>query len=316
MINNEYMDGSVCIDMDAVLNEYNSFMESCDNEMDFMLMDFNIMREKVMLESEIMGTVPEDLMIAYESEKKNIFTMIGEMIIKIYNKIVEIIEDAIDKIKELSFKRKPDIQKIQVYMKKNPKIADEVWNAYKAGALDIKDAKDLKEIDAAYDEILKLAKQQDIKPGTLRDTWEKTKKKLKNLDKPIGVAVATIGLAKAIKIFPSECAKATEEYNKHKTKVRKEKAELHERLKNQGVIDDSTGVFRTLLQIWREKNGMYMEKFGECKSCLDRMGDWFAKIADKYLDKNKTAAKRLHGNLDAENSDGKVGPTQTSLDID
>lgn len=317
MINEEYVNDSVCTEMDFI-KDYNAFMESCDIEIDNMFADFNMLHEKVMLESEIMGTVPEDMMMVYEDGKKNIFTVIGETVIKIYNKIVELIDTAIDKIKSISFKKKTDIQKIQVYMKKNPSLANEAFDAFKSGALEVGDAKNLKEIDDAFDEILKLAKQQDVKPGTLKDKWEKAKKKFENADKSaiaktVGVAGSVITLALAVKTFNSKCADATDNYNSHKAKVRKEKAEIYDRLKDAKVIKDDTGKWRTLLQIWREKNGLYNALNGKNLSLIDKMANGFTTILDR-LDKNNNAGKRLHENLKEEAK--KLGPKQYTLDID
>lgn len=316
MINNEYMDGSVGIDMDVVLNEYNSFMESCDNEISNMFADFNMMHEKVMLESEIMDTVPEDMMIVYESEKKNIFTKIGEMIVTLFKKIKELIDKGIEKLKELSFKNKTIMQKAEVFAKKHPEFKNEILESIKSGALDLNDMKSLKELEAAYDEIIKLSKKKDIDPKTLRGKWEKLKEKFDSdsISKKADATNKVITVGVALAFFIPNILKAVNEMNDLKKKTKDQEVYALETLRelqrtepsvktadggsNTKIDLDNIGKAQLILQMSRIMNGKITQVMGNTTSIFSKLADVIAQKTDKFLDRGGKKATEYIRNLD------------------
>ena len=105
-----------------------------------------------------MGYAPESMMVVYEAGKKNIFTKIGEMVIALYKKFVETIDNIIDKIKTNIFNKKSDLQKLDILMKKHPELKKEeektLQEALKDGIFDLRDIESLKKLDESFDEIL------------------------------------------------------------------------------------------------------------------------------------------------------------------
>ena len=262
MINIDYVNGSISLETEAMFKPFNTFMESCKNDIDTMFIEFSILEEKVTLESYIMGSVPEKMSVVYESEKKNIFAKIGEMIIAIYNKFVEFVDDIVDKIKTHSFQKKSDLQKLDILLKNHPDLKNEAIIAFNEGALDLSDVKSLKDLDATFDEILKMARQKNVDPASLRGKWEKAKKKFENIDKhPVVKAVSTastvLSAALVLKTFSAKCAQATNDAQTAKTELRKKRDAAIENLKKAGVIDENTGAIRATIEIWKELNTIH-----------------------------------------------------------
>ena len=299
MINIDYVNGSIDLETTNIFKPYESFMESCKNDINKMFADFDMMSERVALESAIMDTIPESMMMVYESEKKNIFAKIGEMVVAIYNKFVEVIDKIIDAIKNHSFKKKSDLQKLDILLKKHPDLKDQVIVAFDSGALNLSDARSLKELDSTFEEILKLAKKKDIDPASLKGKWEKAKEKIgKAASTTVKVAAGVttvLTAAKVLKSFKSDCAKATNIAQEEKQKRAEQKAEILSRLKDEGVVNDNTGVWRTMLEIWREMNNIHSKTQKDNFGIISKISNGITSFLDKF-DKDSALSKRYHDN--------------------
>ena len=297
MINIDYVNGSICLETENIFRPYEAFMESCKTDINMMFADFDIMEEKIALESEIMGSAPESIMMVYESEKKNIFTKIGEMIITLCQKFVEMIESVIEKFKSLAFGKKSDLQKLGILLKKYPELQGEVIGAFKKGALELSDVKSLKEIDSAFDEVLKMAKKKDVDPNTLRGKWEKAKEKFEKDEKSWGVvkvAAATTSVITAIvalKTLPSKIAESSDKLKESKKKRMEQKAAALEAIEKAKAdiagpdVNTNTGAWRLLLDIQRYRDGKYAELIKREGANMSTMFNWVASFLDKHASK-------------------------------
>ena len=307
MMINEFVSGSVSIDMDAALNEYNSFMESCDNEIDTMFTEFNMMHEKVMLESEIMDSVPEDMMMVYEAEKSNIFTKIGEKIIDIFKKIIELIDKGIDKLKDLSFKHKSELQKAEIIAKKYPNFKNQILKSAEAGDLDLKDINSLKDLEKVYDEIVKLSKQKDADPKSLKAKWdnakEKFKKDIESKAKTADSVNKFLTAGVAIAFFIPNLIKTKKAFDDMRKSTKDEEAELLNTLKSRKkvdgnlVIDDTVGILELRLQMLREKHGATSKIIGSTTSKLSNIMTELARAADRVVDNGGSRAEEYIDNM-------------------
>ena len=303
MISLEYVNGSYTRETDALCKPFELFLETSKREMDQMFAEFSIVEEKVLLESAIMGTVQEPVMMVYEEGKKNIFTKIGEAIVSIYKKLVEFIDTAIDKIKTYAFDKKSDIQKLEVLIKKHPDLKNEAIGAFNSGALDLQDVKSLKDLDSTFEEILKMAKKKDVDPNTLRGKWEKAKEKFEKDEKSwkvVKVAAATttiISAAVAIKTLPALLVKHKNEYAKNKEDLKTREAETLAILKEKGTVNEDTGLTRLLLEITREHAGKHMDVRKGNLSLIEKMFNGITNLIDKF-DKDGNAAKRYVADLE------------------
>lgn len=310
MINLEYVNGSISLETDSVIRPFESFMESCKTEIDNMFVDFDVLSERVALESAIMDTVPDDMMMVYESEKSNIFAKIGEIIIAIYEKIVKLIDDVIDKIKSISLKKKTDSQKLDLLIKKHPDLKNEAIAAFNSGALEMKDINSLKELEETFDEVIKMSRKAEADPKSIKAKWEKAKEKFEKSEKTWKVVAAVAGAATAIvtagvaiKTLAPKCAEATNKLNDERRKAKEEEAEALasiKRLKDHRtddgskVVNDNMSRFHVELQIRREMNQKRSAVIGNRLTLIERISDGIAKLVDKI---DKDGGKRLIDDL-------------------
>lgn len=153
-----------------------TFLESCDS---------------FFIESDIMGEdMSEDKVLAFEAANENIFAKIGNSIIEITKKFIEFVNGIIDKLKNLSFNRKKDFEKVELLCKEHPEYKEKIMKAFEDGDLTIANVKSFNDLEDAFDELCKMAKKKDIKPGSLEDKWEKAKSKFEKADKMTIVKVA------------------------------------------------------------------------------------------------------------------------------
>ena len=304
MINIDFVNDSINLKTEEIFRPFNHFMESCKKDINTMIFDFSMVEEKVTLESAIMGSVPETMMMVYESEKKNIFTKIGEMVVAIYNKFVEMIDKVIDTIKTYSFKKKTDLQKLDILLKKHPELKNEAIAAFNEGALDLSDVRSLKELDSTFDEILKMAKKKDIDPDSIKGKWEKAKKKFEEdaekwekVGKVAAATTAVITAVVAVKTLSSKFAKADNELREEKQKSKEAKAEILAELEKESLVDSSTGKWTLILQIWREWNNNHSKVIRARQDNILSLADKVAAFVDKY-DKNAKDGGDLRTNLE------------------
>ena len=305
MINIEYLNGSSTLEADLIYKPFESFMESSKTDINNLCSNFNMLQERVMLESSIMGSIPENMQMVYESEKKNFFERVGEMVVAIYKKFVEFIDKIIDKIKTYSFSKKSDLQKLETLLKHHPDLKDEAIVAFQEGALDFSDVRSLKELDSTFDEILKMARKKDIDPKTLRGKWEKAKEKFEKIDQSTVVKVAkatsvVIGAAVAIKTLPAVLANHKNRCDKDKQEARERQANVLDTLKHiqnedgENVVTEDTGIGTLIVQMNRELNGYHGAVQGKNLSTVSKFVNAIAKFVDKF---DNGAGKRLYDDL-------------------
>lgn len=114
-------------------------------------------------------------------KKTNFVDKIGDAVINIAKKAVAFINNIITKIQETMFAKKSDMQKVSALCKQNPGLADDINKAFASGDLKVADLKNVKELENAYNECIKLAKQENVDPNTIRGKWLNARKKFGNL---------------------------------------------------------------------------------------------------------------------------------------
>ncbi len=130
-------------------------------------------------------------------KKTNFVDKIGKAIISIFQKAISFVNNIITKIQESLFASKSDMQKVSALCKQNPGLADDINKAFASGDLKVADLKNLKELEAAYDECIRLAKQENVDPNTIKGKWLAAKKKFGNLSESDIVKGVTVGIGVA-----------------------------------------------------------------------------------------------------------------------
>lgn len=326
MISIGYVNNTLTPMTDMLFREYVAEMNVINSDIDFICYDMTMFEERVNIEQEITGSVNDTLMLEYEEKKKNFFQKIGEAIITIFEKVRAAIQSAIDKVKEIAFGSKSDLQKLDTLIKKHPELKDEVVCAFNSGALDMKDIKSLKELDTAFEEVMRMSKEKDIDPSTLKGKWEKAKKKFQEDEKTWNVSkianvTKTVLTAGTVALTFGGVLKKNKDYlvESH-MKNKALEAELEKRLRDEGAIkatDPSTGKGGTgkwtaLLQINRELNGYHDAARMKNLSLLERMQNGVAKILDKFTSKEQT--EKLFNDYDTERKINDAKKTQENDD--
>lgn len=221
-----------------------------------------------LFESSVLGIEDKDKELYLEAEKENAFAKIGKAIIDLFNKFKEMAGNIVKKISEISFKSKSDLNKLDKLIKAHPEFKDDVICAFKNGELNISDAKSIREMEAAYDELIKLSKKKDVDPKTLRGKFEAMKKKFDNIDKGTAIKVAgaattVITAGTAIFVFKNhilDAKKRTSEYIEASKKSAEDTAKAIEELRRV-YGDEYVGDGLTKSQIIHNANAWRMRKF-------------------------------------------------------
>ena len=286
----DFINGSTCYETRLLFRPYEEYFESCLDDINRKIFDFRISEEKYMLESSIMGESNDR--IFYEAEKKSVFEKIGQAVMSIFKTFAELMDKIIDKVKSIGMKNKTDIQKLEILIKKNPSLKDEAIAAFDKGYLELGDIRSLKELDAAFDEILKMTKNKETDPKTIKAKWEKAKANFEKDEKSwkvVKVATATtavLSAALAIKTFKPKCLKAEQDAQDSKKAMSERKAAIYKALQEENVINDDTGKWQATLTIWRELNSKHAAARKENLTRLEKVANAIASFLDKHSSQN------------------------------
>lgn len=269
----------------------NKMMVEMTEEIDMMISSYLKIHDQYTTESEIMGELDEDKSVYLEAEKTNIFDKIGNAVISIAKKIQNIIKKIIDAFKNIGFKNKSNEEKIQALLDKKKKedpenykdIKNEVIAKFNSGELNPVDMKTLKEMNDVYDEIVKLSKQKDVKPDSIRAKFDAMKKKFDNIDKPVKTISSIITVAIAMVTFKSkvlDARKNTIEYEK----------KLSE--KNEATI-------KAIKELQQYENGEYASDSLSKAQILKNANFWINNQYEKLISKEQGTIDKLDKGITA-----------------
>ena len=335
MISIGYVNNTLTPMTDMLFREYSDEINDIYDNTNNICYEMSLLEERVNIEQEITGSVDDTIVLEYEEKKKNFFQKIGEAIITIFKKVHAAIQSAIDKIKEIAFGSKSDLQKLDTLIKKHPELKNEAICAFNSGALDMKDIKSLKELDAAFEEIIRMSKEKDIDPNTLKGKWEKAKKKFNEDEKTwkivkVGAAATTVITAiKAVATFNGILRKNRDELQESNAKNKELEAEIEKTLtaggflykkdKDGNTIKDKNGsevrvgYHTAMLQILRERNGFHDAARMKNLTLIEHMQNGIAKFLDKFTPKSK--ADRLYSDYSTERKINDAKKEQEIKDI-
>lgn len=260
-------------------------------------------------ESAINGEDSEKVLML-ESEGKNIFAKIGDKIIKLWETVISFISSCIDKIKDKIFESKSDLDKLEIMCKKHPSLKEEIINAYNDNKLNVSSMKSLAELEKTYDEIVKMSKNAEVKPGSMQDKWNKAVKAFEKAEKSgpfviAGTIVSGMSLYKAISSFKGDCLKIKNNLNDYKKKANEHKDDMYkiiEEMKGiEGVeyVNDKMGRLQVLYRANKYMSGEYSAAAGKSAKSVDKITDTFYSILDKFEGKKKR--KQFHSDVKTGN---------------
>ena len=111
--------------------------------------DYESHLEEYKFESSINGEIDEEEITALEAEGDNVFKKIGNGVMNLIKKLIDMIQKFIDKIRNSGFANKSDMDKIEVMCKKHPELKEQIIaNASSFDFSQIRNIADMEEIIA------------------------------------------------------------------------------------------------------------------------------------------------------------------------
>lgn len=298
MISREYVSGNSSM-MDVDCNRFSAFLEKAGRDIDAIVGAVAMESYRDSFLGDLMLEAKPNAQPAQQaaSAKKGFFARIGEKVVEMYEKFCAFMDRLITNIKSIGFSKKSDVQKLEILIRQHPELKDRAIAAVDSGALELKDISNLKELNAAFDEIMKM----DADPDTLKGKWQKAKRKFENADKSALVkgaaAVTTVVTAVvAVRTLSSKLAKSDKEYKDIQKNVRAQKdriyAELNSHQNTDSPVTDKTGPWTTRLAIWRELQGISAAAATKNATALESIGNGIAKFLDAFS--SDAATQRYH----------------------
>lgn len=247
-----------------------------------------------------------------EKAKKSVIEKIGAALIAMGKKFSELVQKAIQKVKDLFFKFKSNEKKMNELVKSHPELTKEkIQLLCSEGELDFDMIKSMSQLQKEFDAIMKMSEEADYKPGSMRAKWEKAKRKwfdtqdgkLIKAGKIAAGAAAVIGLAVAIKEIKPKFSKANTNFVQAEKENSEAIAKAYDNLKKNGYLKN-VGFHQEKLMIRKEMQGFHAKAIGMTTSLLSKLEMSIAKVLDK-IDTNADK-KKLAAHIDIRNTKNKI----------
>lgn len=201
----------------SFLNEVRAIEESVIDD----ITAYNRKCEVLLTESMIMENGSYDTFV--ESEGPNIVEKIGKAVREMVMKTIEFIKSIVEAIRNIGFKNKSDMAKVESLVKKHPDLKDTIICSFQKGELEVKDVKTFAELERSYEEIVRLA-QKNENPKSLKAKWDNAVEKFKNADKS---AIASTAKAITAVITAAAAIVTIRKYSTEVNKAAKDIQDIH-----------------------------------------------------------------------------------------
>ena len=247
-----------------------------------------------------------------EKAKKSVIEKIGAALIAMGKKFSELVQKAIQKVKDLFFKFKSNEKKMNELVKSHPELTKEkIQLLCSEGELDFDMIKSMSQLQKEFDAIMKMSEEADYKPGSMRAKWEKAKRKwfdtqdgkLIKAGKIAVAGAAVIGLAVAIKEIKPKFSKANTNFVQSEKENSEAIAKAYDNLKKNGYLKN-VGFHQEKLMIRKEMQGLHAKAIGMTTSLLSKLEMSIAKALDK-IDTNADK-KKLAAHIDIRNTKNRI----------
>jgi len=248
-----------------------------------------------------------------EKAKKSVIEKIGAALIAMGKKFSELVQKAIQKVKDLFFKFKSNEKKMNELVKSHPELTKEkIQLLCSEGELDFDMIKSMSQLQKEFDAIMKMNEEADYEPGSMKAKWEKAKRKwfdtqdgkLIKAGKIAAGAAAVIGLAVAIKEIKPKFSKANTNFVQAEKENSEAIAKAYDNLKKNGHLNKNVGFHQEKLMIRKEMQGLHAKAIGMTTSLLSKLEMSIAKALDK-IDVNADK-KKLAAHIDIRNTKNRI----------
>lgn len=273
----------------SFLNELRTIEESVFDD----ITAYNRRCEVLLTESSIMENGSYDAFV--ESEGPNIVEKIGKTIREMVMKTVEFIKSIVEAIRNIGFKNKSDMAKVETLVKQHPDLRDKIICSFQKGELEVKDVKTFAELEKNYEEIIRLA-QKNENPNSLKTKWNNAVEKFKNADKS-----AIVSTAKSVTAVISAAA-AIVTIRKYATEVNKNAKDLQDiHMKGTKMAMDALGT-DAIKDMGNRELILTATRFfnDESSKCENKYKTFMVKIEDsvaKFIDRIDPESGKKAGGL-------------------
>ena len=308
MISIDYINSghTILFDDSNYCGEFLDYLKESEKDIASILVSHKINMSKVLMESSIMDYDYNNYNDFFENENKNFIQKIGASIIAMVKKFNEMINKAIQKIKDISFRFKSNDKKMKELIKKHPELGKEkIKILCDEGALDFSDMTSLSKLDKAFDDILEMSKKANVDPKSLKGRWEAAKEKYLGKDykkegkvKTIVMVVSAVtllaGIGTAIYKSRKEAGQAIDENQRRCDELYKNIEKDVSNNEDDFNINNQ-GITRFKLSMFWESRGLHSKAIGRHVSALDKLQIRIANAIDSFVDKHgdKGNAKRF-----------------------
>lgn len=271
------------------------------------VVDSLIRLEQKISEKEYFGESVENEIFVLESEKKNIFTRIGELVIEIFNSMVDFLKDTGKAITDAitGARKKSNSEKFKQAMRDDPQLAQDFLKGVMSGNIKAHDVKNLNELlDEATtitNDLMKGKIDKKTFGEKIDGALDKFANAAKNIATVIGLGTAVVTAVKSydyIKHERHENRKKAEyaENNEVRAKAREERErESHRwnRDRQNSVnesVQDTLFTESVLEGAFQKVMSFFTSTVSFCKDAIGKLND----LKDSLLDKVK------NGNKDSE----------------
>lgn len=292
MIRMNYINDTYAFESDNIVRSYNKYLDSCLDDMEPVFSEYSLICDKIDLELMMMESTSEENMIIYEEAKKSFLQKVGEKILELRDKFIEFVDKMIDKIKTFTFNHSSNEQKLKKLLKEHPEFKNDTLMAVREGTLNLNNIKSLKDLDDNFNEIIKLAKKDNIDPDSLQGKIEAFKEKynakIERIEKAAETTTVIITASLAVMTFGPKIAEALKNADECKKKRNNYYLNAYKELQN-GIKDNNgneykitndTGKYQAITSLNRWIDGEYAKILGKNLNVIDLIRN----SIDKFLD--------------------------------
>lgn len=225
---------------------------------------------------------------------------LGEQIINVINKVKALVKKVQDFFQEKIFKRKNNMQKLEMLMKKNPNLAKEINFAITSGDLEIKDYKTMKDLMDGTSDILDKINKGKLDKNGAEKAFEKLDTKWNKFGKPLiaiaGGVTASLGAYVAVKQFFPQICKARIEAKMYGSQMDEIQArgQMQQRAERRDAgLEEEVGLARLKNKIITKCCDRIAANTRKQESLFGRFATWMDSSLKKLMSSDENDMKKI-----------------------
>ena len=274
-----------------------------EKEMDDIVDEINLMYTEY-TQAKMIDDMNEMFNEAEEGEKKsdvahkNFVDKLGSGIIRMVEKAIAFIQSILDKIKEITFSSKSDLDKVDALIKEHPNMAESIKQSFLKGELKLSDVKSLNDLNKQYTELIEAANKASVDPNSLEAKWEKAVDIFNKAKVPAAAVLGITAGVLTLHNFAPQWLEQTKKLNDIKKNLNDQKAMGAFKAMNNpdssNHIKDSDKYNTVMLKASREYCGIMTSEASSVNKFIYKIQDVVASAKDNVAHRDDLANKKFH----------------------